>query len=254
MTLEPTPSPIPRLEPIEFTNQWTSSYADGEESLIYHDISTIMNYQPSMSLPHDAQYEPVDCPHLEAGLIEWNDQSFAPPADGSDILIPPSSSVIIRAGQLISTPESPYGRITIPESSRLIFDDTGAGGPTIELDTLGITVEGALEAGSPTCRIEGNIKITLHGEYGNAGSFSDRHLSVAAATNMGLKGIFVSDIADARMDLHGKLYHPTWTRLAAVGPVSSTPSIRNREIFLQDCVNWPDNGKIIVTTSHVKDT
>lgn len=216
-----------------------------------------MNYQPFMPLPDDALDQPSNCPHLEAGLISWNDPSFDPPADGSDITIPSASSVIIRAGQLISTPESPYGRITIPASSRLIFDDTGAGGPTIEMDSLGITVEGALEAGSATCRIDGNIKITLHGEYGNATSISDRHLSDAAATDMGVKGIFVKDVEGARMDLHGKLYHPTWTRLAALIPgstVMSTPSIRNNELFLQDCVNWPSGGSIIVTTSHVKDT
>lgn len=106
------------------------------------------------------------------------------------------------------------------------------------MDTLGITVEGALEAGSATCRIDGNIKITLHGEYGNATSITDRHLSDAAATDMGVKGIFVKDVVGARMDLHGKLYHLTWTRLAA--PVQSTPSTKGNIFLGQSLVTLVD--------------
>jgi len=250
---------VPRLDPIEFTSEWVSTYSDGDESLVHRKISTIMNYQPAMPMPDDAFDLPTDCPHLDAGLVEWNDASISPPADGSDIILPSNTAVIIRAGQLTSTPESPYGRITIPSGSRLIFDDTGIDGPTLELHTLGITVEGALEAGSSTCRIDGNIEITLHGEYGNVTSVSDRHLLSTASKDMGFKGIFVKDVEGARIDMHGKLYHPTWTRLAALVPGNTqaetlAPAVRNSELILQDCVNWPDGGKIIVTTSHVKDT
>lgn len=58
---------------------------------------------------------------------------------------------------------------------------------------------------------------------------------------------------------HGKLYHPTWTRLAAHVPgeaqqETGAPASRNTVIFLQDCVNWPAGGTVLVTTSHVKDT
>ena len=41
---------------------------------------------------------------------------------------------------LSSSASSPYGRITVPRTSRLVFDDTGPGGPAIELDTLGIQI------------------------------------------------------------------------------------------------------------------
>lgn len=264
ITVQPVSSPV---APIEFTAEWISLYAENaDEDLIHPDISTIMNYQPRMPNPEDALDPQIGCPHLEAGLVEWNDPNIGwpmggdtPIANGSDITLPASTSIIIRAGQLTSTSESPYGRIIIPSGSRLIFDDTGPNGQTIELHTLGITVEGALEAGSSTCRIQGNIQVTLHGEYGNAGSVSDRHLSGSASSDPGLKGILVKDIQGARIDIHGKLYHPTWTRLAASTPgntqmETSAPAVRNNEIFLQDCVNWPDLGKIIITTSHVKDT
>lgn len=221
-----------------------------------------------MLAPDDALDQPLACPHLEPDLFDWTDPAVdwpfsgsggPPPADGSDISLPVGASVIVRAGHLSSTPASPYGRIFVPTGSRLIFDDVGAAGSPIEMHVLGITVEGALEAGSPTCRLRGGIEITLHGEYGNpASAASDRHLSGVAASDPGLKGVVAADVPGARLDLHGALYHPTWTRLAAPVPGSaalpSIPAARNEEIFLQDCVNWPDGGGIVVTTSRVKDT
>ena len=63
----------------------------------------------------------------------------------------------------------------------------------------------------------------------------------------------------SQLDLHGELYHPTWTRLAAHIPGSTqvettAPAARNTELFLQECVNWPEGGEILVTTSRAKDT
>jgi len=243
---------------IQFTTVWQDTYAErGTENLISRDVASIMNYQPAMILPEDALDSPTACPHLEEGLLNWD--AINPPSDGSDIILPVDKSIIIRSGMLTSTADFPYGKITVPSGSRLIFDDVGVDGEILEMHTLGITVDGALEAGSLTCRMAGKIEITLHGEYGNLDSVSDRYLSEAAAADMSIKGIVVTDTEDARIDFHGKLYHPTWTRLAALVPGNTqvetlAPSIRNSEIFLQDCVNWPELGKIIVTTSHVKDT
>ena len=42
--------------------------------------------------------------------------------------------------------------------------------------------------------------------------------------------------------------------LAGERAAQGTAAARNSELFLQDCVNWPDGGKILITTSHVKDT
>lgn len=43
---------------------------------------------------------------------------------------------------LLTTSLHVLGRITVPSTSRLIFDDAGAGGETIALETLGISVDG----------------------------------------------------------------------------------------------------------------
>jgi hypothetical protein len=84
-------------------------------------------------------------------------------------------------------------------------------------------------------------------------------LAASAEADMFLKGVVVTGTDGARLDLHGKLFHPTWTRLAAHVPggaqnETNAPRSRNTVLFLQDCVNWPAGGAILVTTSHHKDT
>jgi len=258
----------------DLTADWVSIYSgeDGKETLIPWELSSIENFQPRM--PPVLEAAPSNCPHDRTDLRDWNDPTLqwpsngmttSPPSpDGTPIVLPQSTSIIIRKGMLTATSSTPYGRITVPTGSSLIFDDTGTGdgdGEPIVLHTLGIHVDGgALEAGSTTCRLEGKIRITLHGTYTPPpDNGSDRHLA-DPAPDVEVKGIVVSDVPGARWDFHGKLYHPTWTRLAApvpgygTGGAGSTPSVRNAELFLQDCVNWPQGGTVVVTTSHVKDT
>jgi hypothetical protein len=222
---------------------------------------SIANFQPAMPQPRDALLSAAErrtgCPHLEDGLLAWDDGSFNPPADGTPITLPASTSVIVGAGMLVGTDLSPYGRITVPNSSRLVFNDTGKSGATLALHTLGIQIDGAVEAGASTCRMEGRVEVTLHGFY-NSAAVSDRNLSSLAETDMYVKGIVVTGEAGSRLDLHGELYHPTWTRLAAHVPgdtqqETTAPAARNSELFLQDCVNWPDGGTVLITTSHMKD-
>ena len=100
--------------------------------------------------------------HFQGGKSE---RTGPPPADGSDVAMPANKSIIIRAGQLASSSQSPYGRITVPSGSRLIFDEVGAEGDgsaanPIQMHTLGITVEGApsldcrtRHGGSVGCRL-----------------------------------------------------------------------------------------------------
>lgn len=260
-------------EAIEFTSEWYTSHSlEGAESPIYRSIASIMNYQPSMPLPPDAMDPPTNCPHLASGLKEWDDSTLVwtrsdgttftgpPIPDGNDIILPPDTSIILRPGILSGTHDSPYGKITIPVGSKLIFDDDGLGITT--LHTLAIVLDGGeLLAGSPTCRrSHALLDIILHGEYNaNSSETSDRHLKEVAGADFEVKGIVVKDVPTSLWDFHGPLYHPTWTRLAAHIPGSvqqetSAPSTRNRVLYLQDCVNWPLDGEILVTTSRVKDT
>lgn len=251
----------------EFTSEWISTYdKDGTENPISWELNSIANYQPHMPYPNSNFDERTNCPHLLPILRDWNDNtlqwpfrsSSQPEADGKNITLPDSTAIIIRSGMLLGNNTHPYGRIIIPKSSRLIFDDTGHNdGNPITLHTLGIEVNGALEAGSSTCRLRGTIEITLHGTYNAPIDNSERHYS----DDKTVKSIIVTNTTGARWDFHGELYHPTWTRLAAPIPgnnnnnqESTFNDKRNTEVFLQHCVNWPSGGKIVVTTSHVKDT
>lgn len=238
-----------------FDSEWSSAYAAAGEELIPNELSTISNFQPSMSTSQEnsRRLESLNCPHQETGLVDFG--SFNYPNDGSDITL--SGSVLISsASNLLGTDAAPYGKIIVPVGSRLIFDDSAIG--TIVLHTMGILVDGgSLEAGSSTCRIEGSIEIILHGAYDTTTLDSERFLAEAAKDDPTIKGIVIKNAGV--WEFHGKLYNPTWTRLAAPIPGDlasslSIPAIRNSEIFLQDCVDWPVGADIIITTSRVKDT
>ena len=234
------------------------------KSLIPRSKGSIASFQPPMPLPAGATSAPSACPHktLNAAPVggnfkEWNDPALQwpglaakgpPPADGTALTLPSATVIVVRAGMLTGTGTSPYGRITVPAGSRLVFDDPGPDpAAPLSLHTLGLDINGVVEAGSPTCRLQGRLEITLHGQAGGEdATTSDRAaLAAAAAVDPAIKGIAVNSVAGARLDLHGKLYHPTWTRLAAHIPgntqkETTAPGIRNRVLLLQDCVNWPD--------------
>jgi hypothetical protein len=97
---------------------------------------------------------------------------------------------------------------------------------------------GELLLGSETCRLNSSITITFHGDR-NDSSVSD------SPTGAGLtsKGI----IADGIVDMHGSLYHPTWTRLSA------TVTAGSDRIRLIDAVNWTPGQRIIVLTTVFRD-
>ena len=64
-------------------------------------------------------------------------------------------------------------------------------------------------------------------------------------------------LSHGRLDLHGTLFFPTWTRLAVHTPgavrETGAPAPRNRVLWLQDCVNWQAGQVVMVTTTHHKD-
>lgn len=140
-----------------------------------------------------------------------------------------------------------YTEVVIPDTSELIFADA-----LISLNVRTIRVFGALRIGSPTCRFYSPITITFFGSRAEAGwptlqtksaaslsfpfpPFPSTPVSPYVSTSLFLlsltfllsefsllgsdgKGIVVD--ASGTIEMFGKLYHPTWTRLAA-------PVIRN---------------------------
>lgn len=85
--------------------------------------------------------------------------------------------------------------------------------------------------GSETCRLFSKISITFYG--------TRQQIPTQG------KGIVVSETGT--LDLHGKQYNPTWTRLAA----SVFPG--DTRIYLQHAVNWEAGQKIMLTTAGIFD-
>ena len=180
----------------------------------------------------------VDCPHESGTLMSWHSPATWPngalPTANADVTLPAASRVLIS-----QTVAERLGVITVPAGSELVLGSTGTQtGTTIQLQARGIVVHGALRAGGPTCRLQSPIEITLHGTRPATRAARDS----ASPT---LKGIVVSG---GTLDLHGKLYHRTWARLAR------RVAVGDRIVLLQARVNWEAGQRIVLVTSALKDT
>jgi hypothetical protein len=101
-----------------------------------------------------AGWERTSCPHLTGTFAQTWAQVAAGVAAGGNVELPADSRVVISACDLTALgggaggAEQPYGTITVPAGSELVFDDFD-----IELHAKEIRVEGALRIGSDTCRL-----------------------------------------------------------------------------------------------------
>jgi len=145
------------------------------------------------------------------------------------VTLPPNSQVLID-----STIPFTLGLITIPATSSLIIGENAAG---IYLDAEGIEVTGSLIAGSETCRLESAVTITLYGER-NSGI--DNINPPPPST----KGISVT----GELQLHGKRFYKTWSRLAQTAKPGDT------HLLLQHEVNWKPGQEIILVTTAMRDS
>ena len=171
-----------------------------------------------------------NCPHLDAGILDWSDASTwggSVPSSGN-VLLPANSRIVIRQSL-----QGVFGVITIPLSSELILGENPSG---ISIDVVGIDVKGKLTAGSDTCRIDTPITITLYGARP-----SNAVTQVREAT---YKGIAVSGV----ISLHGKRFYRTWTRLA------KTLLPGDKVMMLQHQVNWLPGQEVILVTTAMKDS
>ncbi|ETO27253.1 hypothetical protein RFI_09882, partial [Reticulomyxa filosa] len=182
----------------------------------------------------------TNCPHLQSGLIYWESAStwsstlgHIPTSSDKTITLPSNKKVVLRncSFSVITNDVShPYQQIVVPSGSELIFDDSD-----IELHVREIKISqgGKLSIGSESCRLFSNIKIVFHGNK------SDSSVSNSDSSKTS-KGILNSG---GTVDIHGKQYHPTWTRLTyTIVPGDDL-------VYLQDQVNWEVGQQIVVITS-----
>ena len=181
--------------------------------------------QPSFTTPVQ-----TNCPHSQLGLLDWHSPSTwpsntVPVADGSTtITLPDNAKVLISS---CSLPTGTFGLIIIPATSELIFNDG-----EIYMKTGGIIVYGKLSIGSPTCRLWSKITIEFYDTGNGLGSY-------------GRKGIAV--YSGGYIDIHGKLFQKTWTKLA------SPALIDDDRIIIQEDVNWEVGQQLFITTTYKED-
>lgn len=166
-----------------------------------------------------------------AGLKNWHSADTWPngiPGENESFALPENSQIVVRQSVLTK-----LGTVTIPVSSLLIIGENGDG---ISMDADGFVVEGELVIGSETCRIEQPVTITLHGSRPNDASSN--------VPSPDVKGIVVT----GKLNLHGKRFFRTWSRLASMASVGDTV------LYLQHEVNWQPGQEIVVVTTAMKDS
>ncbi|KAI3430644.1 hypothetical protein D9Q98_005237 [Chlorella vulgaris] len=168
-----------------------------------------------------------DCPFQQSGLKRWDDPSTwggTVPSPSSTITLPKGVKVLMGACMLQKG--ATYRQIIIPAGSELIFADED-----MALDVGSIVVNGALRAGGPSCRLASRLTLTFHS------------LSGIDTFNMAL---WVGP--GGTLDLHGKLFYPTWTRLA------QTAAAGAKSLKVKDAVQgWEQGQQVVITTTIWKD-
>jgi hypothetical protein len=189
--------------------------------------------------PVPATFPGEDCPHLEAGLLDWHDvatwSGITAPSEGADITLPSNARVLIS-----KSVASKMGKVTIPLGAELVIgEDPSSANAEITIHAQGFDVKGKLTAGSESCRIRKPITVTLHGARPSNVVQSPREPEY--------KGISVSG-ADAELSLHGTRFYRTWTRLA------KTVEVGDNVLMLQHDVNWAPGHQVILVTTALKDS
>ncbi|GBG35115.1 G8 domain-containing protein DDB_G0286897 [Hondaea fermentalgiana] len=172
-----------------------------------------------------------DCPYNDDDLVAWEDASTwtsgSVPSDGEDVELPANTRVLVSG---CSVDEGVvFGIITIPTSSELIFADED-----ILFDAHGFQVQGKLTLGSETCRLHSQINITLHGTKPSTLPADPAYKGIAAVNG-------------GTISVHGSIFHPTWSRLAATAEAGDT------QLYLQHRVNWQPGQILVVIGTEIKD-
>lgn len=115
------------------------------------------------------------------------------------------------------------------DSSSLIFDDSDMDFHFNEIMIMG---NGSLYVGNEDCRLYSKINFYFHGNKSDCSLDHDDY-------SLPSKGI----ISFGNINIHGRLFHPTFTKLAHRAYVGDD------RIYLQESVNWEPGMEIVIVTS-----
>lgn len=189
-----------------------------------------------VKIPTMGQYSPVldvtpsNCPHQSTGM-----QTISGLTNGQDLVIVAGTKMLLTASSLTNF-IGVIRRITVSNQATLIFDDVNM---DLHVNEIVVQEGGSLLIGSETCRMNNLISITFHGSMATSSTTDQTTSSLITPASLTSKGMLIYGQAN----IHGKLYHPTWTRLSATASAGTTT------IWLQDRVNWVVGQTIVITTS-----
>eukprot|EP00659_Diplonema_papillatum_P008678 gene8678-13413_t len=177
--------------------------------------------------PHPVLTQQRECPWDESGLVTWKK---AVGTSTGTISLPANTKVLADASSFPA--DTRFTKITVPESSELIFADD-----SIAFAIKALVVKGKLRIGSEACRVEGPINITFWGSNSDPDSTLDGY---------GTKGLV--GLPGSTVDIFGRRFYPTWTRL------SRKARAADDRAYLQQSVNWYPGQEVVVTTTVWDDT
>lgn len=180
------------------------------------EVVTMGGFTPSLVT------SPLNCPHLAVDLTQL--QTTGSMMD-QDLVIVSGEKLLVTANSWSSS--DILRRITVQNGATLVFNDEAM---NVHVREIVVEENAVLSIGSESCRLASSISITFHGSNATSSSTDD-------ITGTPSKGL----ISRGTVDIHGKLYHPTWTRLATTAAKGET-SIR-----LQQHVNWEVGQEILLT-------
>ena len=169
----------------------------------------------------------VECPHEDRSLKTWR-SLFGQLQNGQ-------SRKVSRGQRVLLGPEdvarnAVVHRIVVEDGAEVVLDDKDI---TLNVREIRVLSGGAFRAGSESCRLYSKINIVFHGSRGDSTHTND------LGQQRTMKGL----ISQGNLQLHGKLYWPTWTRLARSARAGDSI------IFVGDQVNWEVGQEIVVLTS-----
>lgn len=230
----PQLSPIIIATPIVPVSLANLIYPPGPYIQVETSSKVVTIPRPPKPLALTLNIAATNCPHSQVGLKIWRLPNTWPnsiiPLSNADVILPENTKILIDR-----TINRMYGIITIPKTSELIIGSDSI--LPIHINIKGMNVYGKLTIGSESCRIVTPVSIILHGT---------RPLNVTR--NIPLPSIKGINVDGGILNLHGKRYYPTWTRL------SKTITPGTNIIFLQESVNWEVGQQIILITSSLKDS
>jgi hypothetical protein len=188
---------------------------------------------PTMGSFKASQVPPqTNCPQNQLGLVPLTGL-----VDGGSLIVASGTKKLLTTSSLLGF-NGVLNRITISSNSSLVFDDINM---NLKVREIVVNEGGYLTMGSDSCRILSKINITFYGSSATS-THSDPSTSSAITTTPS-KGLLIYGTAS----IHGKYYHPTWTRLA------TTAKNKTSTLRLQDNVNWDIGQTVLITTTVIYD-